>query len=91
MKTPERVCHHFAKGDNFYRQVIASLVFEIFRRLGLLLQKDSASRGRLFRLSVASICNHEKGGKYIHVRVISFGGVSIPFENPETSRLSYLS
>ena len=35
MDTSERFCHHFEKGDNFYRKRVASLAFEAWQKFGL--------------------------------------------------------
>ena len=46
MNTPEGLCHHLTKGDNFTNRKFGYLVLEIIKRWGLLLKEN--------------ICSHKK-------------------------------
>ena len=67
--TWKKVCHHFAKGDNFYSQEVASQIFQIFQKWGLLLKERICSQGSKFFL--LRIVPNEKDDKYFHVRFVS--------------------
>ena len=77
MDASERLCCHFAIGNNFCSQEFASILSEPFpelglflkEKLGLLLKEKFPPRGsRFFPLRVAL---NEKEGNYFYARVIS--------------------
>ena len=76
---PEGFCCHFAKGDNFWKQEIASLVIETFTKWGYSWRKEFAS-------SSLRVGPNEKGGNHFHVTVNLFVCESVPIKS-----LIYLS
>ena len=72
MAIPERLCHNFAKGDNFFQKVLASLVSATFQTVWATLEEKNLFKREQILSFKSSPQREEK--HIFQVRFISFGG-----------------